>query len=431
MIDIKKITMLGLVALMLVTAGCQKEEKQASVEKGKDLNIAVVTDIHYLSSRLRDGKELEQRIKANSDGREIGNMDMVIEALIADFGKVTPDALIVSGDLTFNGEKKSHEDLAKVFARIEELGVHVLVTPGNHDINNPFARELKEDKMLKTEYVTPEEFSEIYRDFGFGDAVKRTEDNLSYLYKLNDDAYILMMDSAKYDENTTYDYPYTEGVLSKSSLDLITEAGAMAKETDGVVIPVMHHNILNHSETRNYGYTIENDEEARLKYREAGMKFNLSGHIHIQDIHFIDGIYDIVTGAFVTYPNKYGIVSVKDKTMEYHTEWVDVDGYARERGLEEHYDFSAQARERFKQYSVTRFESRLQGTMPDEDIKPLTTLIGEMNAYFFSGEKVPESVFDKTILDKLPEDDPTREYIEKRRSVDKYENNYLKLELGN
>jgi 3',5'-cyclic AMP phosphodiesterase CpdA len=431
MIDIRKITMLGLVALTLVAAGCQKEEKQASVEKGKDLNIAVVTDIHYLSSRLRDGKEMEQRFKANLDGREIGNMDMVIEALIADFGKVTPDALIVSGDLTFNGEKKSHEDLAKVFARIEELGVHVLVTPGNHDVSNPFARELRGNELFKTDYISPEEFTEIYKDFGFGDAVKRTEDNLSYLYKLSDDAYVLMMDSAKYNDNLTYEYPYTEGVLSKSSLDLITEAGAMAKETDGIVIPVMHHNVLNHSETRNYGYTIENDEEARSRFREAGLKFNLSGHIHIQDIHFIDGIYDIVTGAFVTYPNNYGVLSVKDKTMEYRTQKVDVDGYAREKGLEEHYDFSLQARERFKQYSVTRFESRLKGTMPDKDIKPLTTLIGEMNAYFFSGEEVPESVFDRTIIDKLPEDDPTREYIEKRRSVDKYENNYLKLELGN
>lgn len=431
MIDIRKIAILGLVAFTLLASGCQKEVKQASVEKGKDLKIAVITDVHYLSSRLRDGKEMEQKVMAISDGREIGNMDMILEALVADFKKDTPDALIVSGDLTFNGEKKSHEDLAKVFARIEELGVHVLVTPGNHDVNNPFARELKGDELLKTDYISPEEFAEIYKDFGFSDAVKRTEDNLSYLYKLSDDAYVLMMDSAKYNDNITYQYPYTEGILSKSSLDLIGEAGAMAKATDGVVIPVMHHNVLNHSEGRNYGFTVDNDEEVRLQFRNAGLKFNLSGHIHIQDIHFIDGIYDIVTGAFVKYPNKYGVLSLKDKTMEYQTAWVDVDGYAKEKGLTEHLDFSVEARERFKQYSVTRFAERLKGTMPDAEIKPLTNLIGEMNAYFFSGEEVPESVFDQTIIDKLPEDDSTREYIEKRRAVDKYENNYLKLKLGN
>ena len=43
------------------------------------------------------------------------------------------DGLILSGDLTFNGEKKSHEELAEKFKKVEKSGAPVMVIPGNHD----------------------------------------------------------------------------------------------------------------------------------------------------------------------------------------------------------------------------------------------------------------------------------------------------------
>ena len=50
-----------------------------------------------------------------------------------------PDALILSGDLTQNGEKVNHEELAKKLRLLESQGVPVVVIPGNHDINHPSA----------------------------------------------------------------------------------------------------------------------------------------------------------------------------------------------------------------------------------------------------------------------------------------------------
>ena len=42
-------------------------------------------------------------------------------------------ALILSGDLSFNGEKTSHEELAGKLFKLQEQGIPVLVLPGNHD----------------------------------------------------------------------------------------------------------------------------------------------------------------------------------------------------------------------------------------------------------------------------------------------------------
>ena len=44
--------------------------------------------------------------------------------------------LILSGDLTNNGEKESHIDIAEKLKEIEKNGTAVYVIPGNHEGEN-------------------------------------------------------------------------------------------------------------------------------------------------------------------------------------------------------------------------------------------------------------------------------------------------------
>lgn len=432
-INIRKSSLVisAIMSLILFT-GCTMEAKgQEPLPKGEDLRIVVATDIHYLSPRLRDGGEIEKYVYENGDGKEIGNMDLILDAFVEDMRKDPPDVLVVTGDLTLNGEKKSHEDLSKIFRKIEKFGVQVIVTPGNHDISNAYAREFNGDKVDYADTVSPEEFEVIYEDFGFKDAVKRVEGNLSYLYKVSEDLYIAMVDSVIYKNNIENGYPATEGVVSQSSKIFLEESGALAKENEADVIVAMHHNMMNHTTFMNAGFTLENAEEMRLLFRKQGFKVNLSGHIHIQDIHFTEEVTDIVTGAMSVYPNKYGTIDYSDGKLEYTTRWVDIEGYAKEEGLSEHYDFMSDARERFKVFSSARLKARLEGLVDGASVSRLTELLGEINAYYFAGEKVPLSVFDDSLTELLPEDDRTRFYIEDRKSGDLYENNSLILDLKN
>ena len=48
--------------------------------------------------------------------------------------------------------------------------------------------------------VSGEEFAEIYGEFGFDEALSRDQDSLSYVSRLNDSTWLLMLDA-----NTLHD----------------------------------------------------------------------------------------------------------------------------------------------------------------------------------------------------------------------------------
>ena len=109
-----------------------------------------------------------------------------------------PDVIILSGDLTLNGEKESHKELAKKLDQVEKDGIQVVVIPGNHDINNKNAASFDGRSRQQDESITGDEFAEIYNDFGYEEALSRDPASLSYTYDLGPDMRLLMLDSCQY-----------------------------------------------------------------------------------------------------------------------------------------------------------------------------------------------------------------------------------------
>ena len=93
----------------------------------------MATDLHYLSPSIVERGEVFEKVYLGGDGKQMNYMSEIPDAFIEDVIKQKPDGLILSGDLTFNGEKKSHEELAEKFKKVEKSGVPVMVIPGNHD----------------------------------------------------------------------------------------------------------------------------------------------------------------------------------------------------------------------------------------------------------------------------------------------------------
>jgi 3',5'-cyclic AMP phosphodiesterase CpdA len=77
------------------------------------------------------------------------------------------DIHILSGDLTHDGEKASHIEMAAQLKEIEKNGTRVYVVPGNHDLENPFAKDYAVVGWKIAETVTKDEFEEIYKNYGF------------------------------------------------------------------------------------------------------------------------------------------------------------------------------------------------------------------------------------------------------------------------
>lgn len=132
------IMMLSLFVFSLGGTG-RIQENAHGIEKGEPMQLWIISDIHLLSPALTDGGSLFTRTVENGDGKMVGDSAEIVDALVGKAVEEKPDALIVSGDLTFNGERESLEFLAGRLDRIQEAGVSVLVIPGNHDIENPYA----------------------------------------------------------------------------------------------------------------------------------------------------------------------------------------------------------------------------------------------------------------------------------------------------
>ena len=87
----------------------------------------------------------------------------LLEAFIDQVIAEHPSALILSGDISMNGEEINHEELAERLHRVQDAGIPVLVIPGNHDINNTNASFIS-GRRKALPLCDAEEFYDIYRD---------------------------------------------------------------------------------------------------------------------------------------------------------------------------------------------------------------------------------------------------------------------------
>ena len=293
--------------------------------------IIVATDIHYLARDLTDFKKGFQYSIDHGDGKVMQYIWEITDAFVEEVKTEQPDLVILSGDLTYNGEKESHEDLAGKLEEMEEAGIPVIVIPGNHDINNPLAAQFVGDTFLGAENITPEEFEEIYQDFGYNEAVSRDPASLSYVYQVNDYTRALMLDTCQYEPRNL-----VGGMIKDDTYDWIEEQMEEAWNLGMNVIPVGHHNLLDESEVYLQDCTIEHSEQLIDQLESWEVPLFLSGHLHVQ--HFMrsgsdSGIYEVASSSLSTPPCQYGILYYGDDgSFRYHTKSLDMTGWANKTG---------------------------------------------------------------------------------------------------
>ena len=175
----------------------EKETKAEPLIGGK--RIILMTDIHYLAESLTDRGDMFQSMVEHGDGKLTNYVWEITDAALEEIKLLSPDALIISGDLSLQGEKKSHEELAKKLDEVEKAGITVLVIPGNHDINNPSASVYSGGDRYPAEPTAPEDFERIYKEFGYSEASSRDANSLSYTYDLGPSMRLLMLDTCQYE----------------------------------------------------------------------------------------------------------------------------------------------------------------------------------------------------------------------------------------
>lgn len=302
--------------------------------------VILATDLHYQSHQADDRGQAFQTFVENCDGKVVEYLPELLEAFLDEVIEKEPSALVLSGDITMNGESINHQELTERLRRVQDAGIQVLVIPGNHDINNTNAAVYFGDEKKQTPSVTGDEFLELYYDYGYDQAFSRDETSLSYAYALDEKNWLLMLDSAQYDPVNR-----VEGRIRDTTLEWMEGVLQEAEEKGVFVLPIAHHNLLSQSRMYTTQCTMENHLQVIELLEKYGCPLFLSGHLHVQRIHQYRsepgvpqeeaGIREIVTDALSIPPCQYGFLEWKeDGSLEYSTAAVNVSAWAAETGNE-------------------------------------------------------------------------------------------------
>lgn len=98
----------------------EKETKAEPMKNGK--RIVLMTDIHYLADSLTDKGEEFQYMVEHGDGKLTNYVWEITDAAFEQVEALSPDVIILSGDLTLNGEKKAIRSWLRSWNRWKKTG---------------------------------------------------------------------------------------------------------------------------------------------------------------------------------------------------------------------------------------------------------------------------------------------------------------------
>ena len=328
--------------------------------------IVVLSDIHVMDESLLDSPDNAAWLEDLALDKKMQDLSIpVFDTLVKQVILEQPDALLITGDLTKDGEVVSHDYVVKKLTEIEEAGIPVYVIPGNHDRGwQEGAKKYENNTSTATKYMSVSRFLSYYEPFGYGEGSEVHEESLSYVSELFPGLTLIGLDSGQ------------TASLETSTLNWLGQKLLEAKEKGSQVLVMVHHSVIPHffgQESFQANSVIQdeeyNEEEELSKLGQTllqgGVKVVLTGHYHVSDIARYQkedqALYDVCTGSPLSYPCDYRILTFDDqfKTLNIVTKSLDkLEGYD---------DFPVYAKDRLRT-SVSSWASRwMDEKIPDQE----------------------------------------------------------------
>jgi len=284
-------------------------------EKHPDLKMVVLSDPHVMAPKLliSDGEAWTSYLYGQR--KMVDYSASLFDEMVSRIkNDLRPNLVLITGDLTKDGEQLSH---AYVTAKLDELrseGIQVLVIPGNHDRDaNPNAVSYDGAGTTAVEVATNDWFADQYANYGYGPSSEREATSLTYACEPLKGLVVIGIDSG------------TNGELSSTTIEWVCDKAQKACGEGKRVIAMMHHPLIPHvtnAEKLVSTYVVNDHDYIRQALIEAGIKVIFTGHFHTSDIakDFNDGltkeIYDVNTGSLISYPCDYREVTVSSDLTE-------------------------------------------------------------------------------------------------------------------
>lgn len=332
------------VLIYLQTAGYTKNQPKITLEpydgpdiavQYPDTSFAVLSDIHFYDVSLgTTGAAFEKKLL--SDRKMLVKSEELLDSALERILASNARFVLISGDLTKDGEALNHKRVSEKLQRLVDSGIKVYVTPGNHDVNNFEAVRYVGDEAQSVDNISAGEFAEIYYSMGYGEAIMRDAESLSYVAEPVSGLWLLALDSCRYEENTA-GHTVTGGRIRQGTAKWTANVLNKAVAQNKAVIVLMHHGVVEHwnGQARLHPNYLVKD------YRDFGeflasyqVRLAFTGHYHAQSIvradFGADRIYDAETGSLVTYPSPVRYCEIRGGVLAITTDTLSKTEAARD-----------------------------------------------------------------------------------------------------
>lgn len=338
----------------------------------KFFDISIISDPHVLDeSLIANTESLKKELKI--ERKLVVESESLFKKALSLVDEVSSKYLIISGDLSKEGELVNHKKAASLLKAWQEKTPDrkIFIIPGNHDINSKKAYDYKNDtKAIPT---SPQDFFDIYKfiydDSSILEFYKDSGIFKSYLRNVNekykrDEKYsyyangyfsyvarvkkddtldnglsLIMIDSSIYAADMEQGHRdgmnNVIGSVSTEQLRWIADKIYEAKSRNDMVIACSHHAFIPNFRNQELVFSPFIIKEYKDKIKDSnprlnnktpievladnGVKFIFTGHLHENGTaKFIseegNEIYDVQTGSTITYPLPIRHIKIDNKS---------------------------------------------------------------------------------------------------------------------
>ena len=312
-----------------------------TLEKGifmKPVSFYLVTDTHYFENKLgSQGSAYDNYTK-----KEQYFMRESSAIISSTFNRIAQDKetdiVIIPGDLSKNGEIESHKSFVKELYKLRDSGKKIFVITAGHDYNE-YSYCYIGDERVNVEGTSFDDLYDMYKDFGYADAIAFDKRTNSYFAQITDGVrmFAINCDSFNNPKGTVDDELIK---WAKVQLD-------KAKEDGCSVFAICHYPIIPSVPVFDLVGDAKVKEWRKIAtfLADNGVELVLTGHMHIQSINEFysengNRLIDVCTSCLVGSPAKYRKITVNEKSV-LKIESIDVEDFGWDMGgldVQEYFD---------------------------------------------------------------------------------------------
>lgn len=291
------------------------------------LKFVIMTDTHYYSKRNWIAGNYNDLPPANDQLLHKYSEEIVKHTFDELSRDDFTDIILISGDLSNNGEIKSHEEMRDALKKLKACGKKVFVTTATHDYHNdcmPSYVPDENNKEVAVPQLNRDELLDYYGEFGYNDAISTHKESMSYVTQLADGYRLLALNDDYGDPHCGY---------SDDCFEWIKEQIKKAQDDKQVIIAMTHHPLITPSALYEIigGDNLLYQRDLRIEqFSEMGIPFIMTGHSHIHNISSVKTksgkpFYDISTGSLIGYPPVYRKIEISPSNRKIDIKTVFVD----------------------------------------------------------------------------------------------------------